>query len=49
MFYMFVGLLIAVGLAVVFALLVTFVVSIVIGCLYFGGLVFLIIKTKLIN
>lgn len=49
MFYMFVGLMLAVGLAVVFALLVTFAVSIVIGVLYFAGLIFLIIRTKLLS
>jgi hypothetical protein len=46
MLYMFVGLLVVGGLAVIFAIKVSSIVSIILGILYFGGLVFLMIKTK---
>jgi predicted tellurium resistance membrane protein TerC len=46
---MFIGLIVAIGLAVVFAMFVTFIVSIFIGILYFSGLIFLIVKVKRIN
>lgn len=49
MFYLFIGLLLAVGLGFIFALFVHFAIAIVIGVLYGLGLVFLLVKTKLLN
>ena len=49
MLYIFIGLLVVGALGIIFAVLVSMIISIVLGILYFFGLIFLIIRVKLLS